>query len=51
VAVTINGANLRLAPKAGLVPAVIVTLLPEESNGHNDLPQLPDRMPEIRKAQ
>lgn len=42
--------NLGLAPKAGLVPAVILTLLPEESNGQNDLPQLPDRVPEIREA-
>ena len=35
-----QGLNLGLAPKAGLVPAVILTLLPEESNEQNDLPQL-----------
>jgi hypothetical protein len=31
-----------------LVPTVILLLLPEESNNQNDLPQLPDGMPQIR---
>jgi hypothetical protein len=46
-ALTACRANLGLAPKAGLVPAVILTLLLEESNGQNDLPQLPYRMPQV----
>jgi hypothetical protein len=47
-ALTASRAYLGLAPKAGLVPTVILLLLPEESNNQNDLPQLPSGMPQIR---
>jgi hypothetical protein len=47
-ALTASRAYLGLAPKAGLVPTVILLLLPEESNNQNDVPQLPYRMPQIR---
>lgn len=47
-ALTVRGAHLGLAPKAGLVPTVILMLLLEESKTQNDLPQLPYRMPEVR---
>ena len=46
-ALTACGAYLGLASKAGLVPAVILTRLPEESNGQNDVPQLPHRLSKI----
>jgi|SRR5579883_3216791 len=46
-ALTARGAYLGLAPKAGLVPAVILTQLLEESNGQNDLSQLPYRLPQV----
>jgi hypothetical protein len=39
-ALTASRAYLGLAPKAGLVPTVILMLLPEESNSQNDLSQL-----------
>ena len=47
-ALTAHGAYLGLAPKAGLVPAVILTPMLEESNGQSDLPQLPLGMAQIR---
>ena len=47
-ALTVRGAYLGLAPKAGLVPTVILMPLPEESKTQNDLPQLQNRMPEVR---
>jgi hypothetical protein len=40
-ALTENRAYLGLAPKAGLVPTVILMPLLEESKTQNDLPQLP----------
>lgn len=49
-ALTARRAYLGLAPKAGLVPAVILTPLPEESKGQNDLPSVPHRMPKVREA-
>jgi len=45
---TASRAYLGLAPKAGLVPTVILMPLPEESKTQNDLPQLQNRMPEVR---
>ena len=47
-ALTARRANLGLAPKAGLVPTVIVSLCPKESKVQSDLSQLPIRMPKVR---
>jgi hypothetical protein len=47
-ALTASRAYLGLAPKAGLVPTVILMPLLEESKTQNDLPQLQNRMPQIR---
>ena len=42
----LQGLTSGLRQRQGLLgPTVILTPLPEESNGQNDLPFLPDRMP------
>jgi hypothetical protein len=47
-----QGLSLGLAPKAGLLRSTaIVRPFPKKRKVHSDLSQLPDRVPEIRKAQ
>lgn len=46
-----QGLSLGLAPKAGLSRStVIVRPLPKKRKGFNDMPQLPDQLPEIRQT-
>src|ERR1700690_988189 len=47
-ALTASRAYLGLAPKAGLVPTVILLLLQEKNKNKKALPQLPSGMPQIR---
>jgi hypothetical protein len=45
----LRGMSSGMSRRQGWKPAVILAQRPEESKGQNDVPQLQDRMPQIRK--